>query len=337
VHRLSPLSILRTIVALLVAVLAWGWSSSLRAQGPATPITIAVSSNTLLYGGLFIAEKAGLFTQQGVAPKIVVMDSGNAAMTALISRSAQFAASGPGEVLTARSRGQKVVILGNFYRGFSASVVLARAIADKSAVAQGAPVTERLRALNGLIVAAPSATSAYLHPIKRASEETGARPRFVYMSQPAMVAALQSGAIQAMIGAPPYSSTAIARGLGVDWINGPRGDLPAHVQPPSSACLQTTEQYATANPAVITRMRAVLTSLARFVRDKPDDAKRLLQQVYPQLAPAALEQAFTQNAGNWTQPALSEADIAQEIRILSASGVVAGLDRIQPAAALWTK
>jgi ABC-type nitrate/sulfonate/bicarbonate transport system substrate-binding protein len=325
------------LVALVVAGVVWVASSPLHAQGAPMPITIAVSSNTLLYGGLFIAEKAGLFGQQGLAAKIVVMDSGNAAMTALISRSAQFAASGPGEVLTARSRGQKVVILGNFYRGFSASVVLATAVAGKSTMAPGAPVTERLRALNGLIVAAPSATSAYLHPIKRATEEAGARPRFVYMSQPAMVAALQSGAIQAMIAAPPYSSTAIARGLGVDWINGPRGDLPAHVQPRSSACLQTTEQYATANPAVIARMRTVLTSLVQFVRDKPDEAKRLLQQVYPQLAPAGLDQAFAQNVGNWTQPTLSEADIAQEISILSASGVVAGVDRIQPAAALWTK
>jgi ABC-type nitrate/sulfonate/bicarbonate transport system substrate-binding protein len=325
------------LVALLAAGAVWAWPSSLQAQTATTPITIAVSSNALLYGGLFIAEKAGLFGQQGIMPKIVVMDSGNAAMTALISRSAQFAASGPGEVLTARSRGQKVVILGNFYRGFSASVVLAKATAEKSTVAPGAPVAERLRALNGLIVAAPSATSAYLHPIKLASEETGAKPRFVYMSQPAMVAALQSGAIQAMIGAAPYSSTAIARGLGVEWINGPRGDLPAHVQPRSSGCLQTTEQFATANPTVITRMRAVLTSLGQFLRDKPGEAKRILQQVYPQLTSAALDQAFAQNVGNWTQPALSEADIAQEIRILSASGVVAGVDRIQPAAALWTK
>jgi ABC-type nitrate/sulfonate/bicarbonate transport system substrate-binding protein len=334
--RITPLPRHRLVVTLLAIALAGARPWHPAAQSAPTPVTIALSSNALLYGGLFIAEKAGLFTQQGIAPKLVVMDSGNAAMTALLSRSAQFSASGPGEVLTARSRGQQVVIVGNFYRGFSASVVLAKAAADKSRILPGAPVTDRLRALNGLIVAAPSATSAYLHPIKRAAEDTGAKPRFVYMSQPAMVAALQSGAIQAMIAAAPYSSTAVARG-GVDWIDGPRGDLPTSVQPRSSGCLQTTEQYATANPAVIAKMRALLTSLAQYIKDQPGDAKRYLQQVYPQLLPAALDQAFSQNLQNWTQPTMNEADIEQEIRILSATGLVAGVANIKPAAALWTR
>lgn len=334
---LPPLRRRSIVLTLIISALACGWPMQPAAQAAPTPVTIALSSNALLYGGLFIAEKAGLFAKNGLAPKLVVMDSGNAAMTALISRSAQFAASGPGEVLTARSRGQNIVIVGNFYRGFSASVVLAKGIAEKSGISPSAPVSERMRALNGLIVAAPSATSAYLHPIKRAAEETGAKPRFVYMSQPAMVAALQSGAIHAMIAAAPYSSTAVARGVGIDWINGPRGELPAHVQPRSSGCLQTTEQYATANSPVIAKMRSVLADLAQFIKDKPADAKRHLQQAYPQLAPVALEQAFAQNSPNWTQPALNEADIEQEIRILSGTGLVAGVANIKPAAALWMR
>ena len=57
-------------------------TTSATAQDTPTPITIALSSNALPYGGLFIAEKAGLFAKHGLQPKLIVMDSGNAAMTA---------------------------------------------------------------------------------------------------------------------------------------------------------------------------------------------------------------------------------------------------------------
>jgi len=303
----------------------------------ATPITIALSSNAFPYGGLFIAEKAGIFAKHGLQPKIVVMDSGNAAMTALIAGSAQFSASGPGEVLAARARGQNVVIVGNFYRGLSASVILSKAVADKLNVSASAPIKERLRALDGLTIAAPSATSAYLHPVKAAAEEVGAKVKFVYMAQPAMVAALQSGAIQGMIAASPYAGVPVAKGAGVAWISGPNGEFPASVQPSSSACLQTSEQFATANPQVIAKMRAVLSDLAQYIKDKPDEAKRNLAAAYPQVDSAAIDQAFAQDAGNWARPELTEADIQQEIRILAATGLVAGVTNIKPSAVLWSK
>ena len=59
----------------------------------------------------------------------------------------------------ARARGQNVVIVGNFYRGLSASVVLSKTVADKLNVTANAPVQQRLRALDGLTIASPSATS----------------------------------------------------------------------------------------------------------------------------------------------------------------------------------
>jgi ABC-type nitrate/sulfonate/bicarbonate transport system substrate-binding protein len=303
----------------------------------ATPITIALSSNAFPYGGLFIAEKAGLFAKHGLQPKIVVMDSGNAAMTALIAGSAQFSGSGPGEVLAARSRGQNIVIVVNFYRGLSASVIMSKAVADKLNVAANAPVKERLRALDGLTIAAPSATSAYLHPVKAAAEEAGAKVKFVYMAQPAMVAAIQTGAIQGMIAASPYAGVPVAKGTGVVWISGPKGEFPANVQPSSSACLQTSEQYAIANPQIIARMRAVLSDLAKYIKDKPEDAKRNLAAAYPQVDSAAIDQAFAQDAGNWAKPELSEADIQQEIRILAATGLVVGVSNVKPSAVLWNK
>ena len=66
-------------------------------------VAIALSSTSLAYGGLMIAEQAGLFPKHGLNPRIIKMDSGNAATSALIGGSVQFCSSGMEEVLAAHA------------------------------------------------------------------------------------------------------------------------------------------------------------------------------------------------------------------------------------------
>ena len=298
------------------------------------PITLAISSSSLAYGGLRIAERSGLFQKNGLAPKIVVMDSGNAAITAVLAGSAAFSAAGPGEVLAARVHDQKIVILVNLYRGLSGSLVLSKAVAAKLGDAAAGDITARVRALDGLTIAEPSATSAYLHPYRSAAEAQKATIRFVYMTQPAMEAALQTGAIQGMVASAPFSQAAIANGSGQLWISGPRADLPASVLPASSACLQTSEAYAQANPDIIRRLFAVFTDLRTEVAQQPDTARAALARGYPQLDAATIAEVFQAEAGNWTRPVMSVDDMRQEIAIQVSSGALRGVDRIDPASLL---
>ena len=296
------------------------------------PITIAVSSNSLAYGGLRIAERAGLFEKQGLAPKIVTMDSGSVAMAAVLAGSAEFASAGPGEVLAARLRGQKIVLVANIYRGLSGSLVLATKVAERFAPDLG--IDAKLKALDGLAIATPSATSAYTHPYRSAAEAVGVRPRFVYMAQPAMAAALQAGAVQGIIAGAPFSMMAVASGAGVLWISGPKADLPPSVLPSSSACIETSEAYAAAHPDVVRRIQASFAALAAFIRDTPDEARRLLGLAYPQLDAAALRTIFRDEAQNWSRSVVTEADIRQEIAIQVSSGALKGVDAIPPASLL---
>ena len=306
------------------------FSSPARAQAPATAVNIAVSSTSLALGGVRIAENAGLFAKHGLTPKIITMDSSNAAMAALLSGSVQFAAAGPPEALAARARGQDVVIAANLYRGLSGSVVMSKATAAKLTVRSDGSVKERLRALDGLTVAVPSATSALLGPLKAAAAATGAKVKYTYMAQPAMVAALESNAIDAMMASSPFSGAPLLKGTGVLWINGPGGELPPDVSPASSSCILTTPAAATANAETIRKLRAVLDDVATLIKQKPDEAKRALGKAYTQLDASALDLAFTQQADNWTHPVLTEADVKQEIQLLRASSPIAGLENIAP-------
>jgi ABC-type nitrate/sulfonate/bicarbonate transport system substrate-binding protein len=326
----------RTALALGPAALGM---ASLGMTGPARAeplaVTLAVSSSSLAYGGLQIALESGLFQKHGLVPRLIVMSSGNAAIAAVISNSANFSGAGAGEVLAARVRGQDVVIVSNIYHGLSGSVVLAKSVAEKLSVHSNAPVEDRLKALDGLVVAAPSATSAYLTPLKSAAEAVGSHPKFVYMTQPAMVAALQTGAIQGISAGAPFSLTPVVKGFGVLWISGPKGELPAAARPTSSACLQTSAAYARAHPEIMREMHAVFAETAKLIRDDPDKARALLAKAYPTLDPELLAAAFAESAANWSEPDMTVADIRQEISIQVNAKALPGVDKLDPAAALY--
>lgn len=304
-------------------------------QGSSGGTRVALSSHGLLYGGFFIAEQAGLFTQRGLQIKTTVMNSGNAAITALIANSVQFSASGPSEFLHARSKGQDVVIVSNLYRGLSGTVVVSKAMAGKLPAGASSPVADRLRALNGVKIAVPSATSAFLHAVKGAAESVGATPKFIYMAQTDMPAALDRGAVEAFVAGSPFSEIPVANGKGVAWISGPGGEFPPVVRTSSTACLQTTRRFADANPAVVLHVREALGSLANYIATNPVKARHELGLAYPQVPEAILDQAFTHEAVNWTAPEFSDSDLEHEVAFYDRTGVVSASEIGDAKALLW--
>lgn len=299
-----------------------------RAQAAPTELAISMSSNAMPFGGLRIAQQMGLFEKHGFKARLIVSESGNAATTALISRSVQFAGSGPSQALTARARRQELVIVANLYRGLSGSLVLSKAAIDKTGVKPDAPVAQRIKALDGMTVASPSATSAYTGPIKNAAEQQGVKVRLVYMAQPAMPAAIETGAIQGMIAAVPFSTVPVIKGTGLLWISGPKAEFPAEFMPTSSACLQTTEAYAKANPDVVKRLQDMVLELAKVIQEHPAEAKAALGRAYPDFDPATLDQAFATDSANWAKPIFTVADMEQERKILEETESVPGVKEL---------
>jgi ABC-type nitrate/sulfonate/bicarbonate transport system substrate-binding protein len=325
----------RVLAIVLAGITVIGPAVSTSASAENTPVTVAVSSSSLAYGGLQIALQSGLFQKNGLDPKVIVMDSGNAAISAVVAGSAVFSGAGASEVLAARVRGVDIVIVANIYRGLSGSVVLAKSVAAKLDVSPSAPIEQRLHALDGLSIASPSATSAYTIPYRSAALASGAKINFTYMTQPAMVAALQAGAVQGISAGAPFSLTPVANGDGVLWISGPRGELPPADQLTSSACLQTSLDFAKAHPETIRRLRAAFDDLADFIKTKPEQAEAMLGKAYPQLQPKLLDAAFAESAANWSQPRMTPDDIRQEINVQVGAGTLPGIEKLDPAAAVF--
>jgi ABC-type nitrate/sulfonate/bicarbonate transport system substrate-binding protein len=308
-----------------------------QAQEPPREIRIGLASTSFATAPARVAAELGLFEAHGLAPSFVVLDSASAATTAMMSGSVDAAVSGPGEVIAAQARGQEVVAIASIYKALSGTLVLEKSVADGLGVAPDAPVADRLKALDGLTIAGPSATAAYTLAFKSATEEAGVDDLgFVYMGQPAMLAALDSGAIQGFIGGAPFWALPVIKGNGVVWISGPKGELPAESMPGASANVQVMRAFAEENPEVVRGIAAVFAEFDAAIAERPDAVKAAVARLYPDVDAATMDLLFGAESAAWRAGAISAEGMAQDIAFLAASGIaIPGLDSLDPAALVY--
>ncbi|MCO5090037.1 ABC transporter substrate-binding protein [Bosea sp. (in: a-proteobacteria)] len=284
-------------------------------------IVIGLASNALGTAGPRLANELGIFERKGLSVRFVSMDSANAATTALISGSMKIVMSGPGEQVAAQGRGQKVVAIANTFGGMGGSLVVSKAAIEKLGIAPDAPVAQRLKALDGLLIASPSATSAYTISYRGALKDVGANVRFTYMAQPTMAAALESGAIQAYIASAPFWAGPVVRGAGMLWISGPRGDLPAQLTPSSSGTMQMMRDTAEANRDLVAKLNDGLAEFQVALNERPEAVRNALAKLYPDLDAATLDLLFKAEAPGWKTRPLTAQDMDREIAFVKANGV----------------
>jgi ABC-type nitrate/sulfonate/bicarbonate transport system substrate-binding protein len=318
---------------LLLATMASGASPAFAQT--LRPVSIGISSASLVAAAPRIAKELGLFEKQGLDARLVVLASASAATQALVGRSVDFALAGPGEILAAQIRGQKLAILGTAYRGLGASLVLSKAAAGKAGIAADAPLTARLKALDGLVIGTANATSSYTLSFKGAAAAVGSTPRFTYLDAGGMAAALESGALQGFIASAPFWTTAVAKGAATLWIAGPRGELPPEHTPASSLSIAALRDVAESDRALVERVVAALSDLARVIDERPGEVKAATAKLFPNLDTPVLDLFFDLEAPAWKLKRLTAADIAHELAFLRATGVaIPGIETLDPASLL---
>jgi ABC-type nitrate/sulfonate/bicarbonate transport system substrate-binding protein len=295
-------------------------------------VRFGLSSTSLAAGGVRFAKELGLFEKHGLSAEVIPMDSGSVATMGLISGSVDFSSSGPSDVILARARGQDALIVQAIYRGNPGVIVLSKKVVDRLGVSASAPVEARLKAMDGLSIATPSATSTYTTSTK-AVQTVGANVKFSYMAQPAMIAALESGAIDGFHASSPNWTIPVLRGTAVIWLSGPGGDFPKAFTPVNAVTIHTTSKYASANPGVVAKVRAVFDDLAKAFNDRPADVKAAISRQFPDLDPKALDLIYKIEAPAFaTVKPVTAADMAQEIAFVKLSGMDLPAANLDPAA-----
>ena len=251
-----------------------------QAQASPTEIVIAVSSNSFPVAGVRLVDKMGFLEKNGLKARFIVSESGSQATAALLAGSVNFIAAGLEELIALRGRGNEdTVLVSNIYHGQPGVVVLRKEVAAKLGVKPDDPPAARLKALEGLTLAAPSPTSGILSGVRISARITGVNIRYTYVAQTAMVAALQAGAINSFVASSPFWEPAVNSGAAVRWLSGPSNEYLEEATTISPSCLQASRVYAERNPDVIRRVRAGFRELATAIRERPADVLRALKQI----------------------------------------------------------
>ena len=323
----------RLVVAGIGATL---FAPAVRAQGQLREVTIPLASTSFATASWRAAIELGCFRRNGLDVKAPVLEFASAGVAALISGSVPIALVGPGELVVANARGQQVALLTSVYWGQSGTLILAKDVADKSGVGRSAPLADRLKVLEGLPIASPSATSSFTVSYKGPADKIGVKMSFVYMAQPAMVAALETGAIKGYIASAPFWGPSVARGRGVNWISAPTGELPPENVPRGSTVCVTMRPFAEANPELMRQVLKSLRDFSEILEKTPDQARAAVGKIYPDVEPGTMDILFKAENVAWKYRDSTVDDLKHEIEFVKASGTaIPDIDKIDPATMLY--
>jgi ABC-type nitrate/sulfonate/bicarbonate transport system substrate-binding protein len=158
--------------------------------------------------------------------------------------------------------------------------------------------------------------------------------RFTYMAQPAMVAALEAGAIQGYIAGAPLWGTHVARGKAVLWVSGPKRELPAENTPASVTGFNVMRPFAEKNPELMRQAIEAYRDFSIILETRPQEVRAAIGKLYPDVDPAVMDLLFEAEHGAWKMRDLTVADMQREIDFMRASGIP-GLEKLDAAAMMF--
>jgi ABC-type nitrate/sulfonate/bicarbonate transport system substrate-binding protein len=283
-------------------------------------VSIGLSSTSIAASAPRIAAEMKLYEKHGLEAKVTPMDTASVATSALIGGSIDFACVNPTDAVLAKVQGKDLVVLRSLYTGFPAVMVLAKSIAEKTGISANAPIPQRLKALDGLVIATLSATSSYTVSLKAAAQAEGAQVRFAYMSQPAMVSALQTGAIQGFVASAPFYGVPVLNGTGLVWISGPQNEYPSKYSLSNSITVVSTRSFVSANPDVVKRLDAVFADLAQAVLERPADVRAAIAKLYPDVDAKSLDLVLQAELTSFAGKESTADDIVRTIGFIKLTG-----------------
>jgi ABC-type nitrate/sulfonate/bicarbonate transport system substrate-binding protein len=288
-----------------------------------------------------MADSLGMFKDEGLDVEMVTSNGGAQAVTAMLSGNVQFASAGAPEVITSNAEGRDVKAIARLYSGLSGSLVLSKKTAENLGLDTSAPlaerlkspdkpITERLKALDGLNVAFSSATSSLKSPVISSAESVGAKVNPVYMKQESMPAALSAGAIDAFQASPPVSELGVSTAGGVMWVEGPTGQFPEKYTPVSSSTLMTTGKFIGSDPDTVKKVARAITKTAQYVVDNPDKAEADVRSRFSDVDQKIFDAAWQANKGSFIQPRVTADQFEHDISVLPKELLTDDVKKLDP-------
>jgi NitT/TauT family transport system substrate-binding protein len=263
------------------------------AAGQEIDILMTLPAATLTFSAPFIAEDAGFYKREGlkVGHRTIV---GVGAVNAVIAGSADFTM-GTGPVfLRAAAQGQRLYAILNLIDKPLVELVLRKDVAQAAGISDATPFDVRARALRGKTIGIQGVNSI-VHAWERLVANRGGLDiekdvRIAPMDPSAMLAALDTKAIDGYATSLPYTTEAVVKGDAV-MLASAVSDAP-DLLPFAYGLIYTRPDTCTKQREKCVRLARALAAANRFLHDKPADALDLLKKRFDRMDPVVLTAAW---------------------------------------------
>jgi len=241
------------------------------AWAQAQPVTINVGFVPVTdVAALYLGEEAGLWKKHGLAMKVNIGTTGVAMVSSVVSGEYAFAFSSLVGILQARDKGLpvKIIAAGSSSTGVVGADVTMIHAGPRSGITSAKGLegkTVSVNALNGLLQMLGKAA------VKAAGGDPS-KVRFVELPFADALAALQAGKTDAMVGAEPVGTAAIASGYPA--ISSPYQAMSP--KPMLTSAYFTSEAQLKANPDLFKRIRAAINESLDYAQSHPDEIRKQL-------------------------------------------------------------
>jgi ABC-type nitrate/sulfonate/bicarbonate transport system substrate-binding protein len=256
-------------------------------------VLMALPSPTLTFSAAFLAEDAGLYKHQGlkVSHRIIV---GVGSVNAVIAGSADFTI-GTGPVfLRAASRGQRLLALANLIDRPLVEMVLRKDVAEAVGFNDKMTLADRAKLLKGKTIAIQGVGSI-IHAWERFVAHRGGLDvetdvRIAPMDPPAMLAALQTKAVDGFATSLPYTTEAVLKGSAVMFASGT--SAAPDLLPFAYGLVYTKPDTCTKQREKCVRVFRALAAANKFINEKPAEALAILKKRFEKMDQAVLAEAW---------------------------------------------
>lgn len=217
---------------------------------------------------MYLGEEVGIWKKHGLQLKANIASTG--AVPAVLSGEYHFGFTALVNVLQARDKGLplKIIAAGSSSTGVKGADVTMIHAGPKSGIKSAKDLegkTVSVNALNGLLQMMGKAAV-------KADGGDPAKVRFIELGFPEALAALQAGKIDAMVGAEPFGTAAIAAGFPA--IASPYQAMSSKSMLTSSYF--TSEPQLKANPELFKKIRAAINESLDYAQQHPDEVRKQL-------------------------------------------------------------
>lgn len=245
-------------------------------------ITVASLPNAFL-APLYVADDQGFFEDEGLDVNIVELESGQAGVSAVVSGTAQFADIGFDDLAVLTAEGEESMVMTyNLVNRVTLTLVMDADLAADLGVDRDSSIEERYAALEGLTLGVTSpgaATDKYMrYYLRQAGLDPDRDANIVAIGGGgSLLAALESGQIDAYQLSPPTPYIAETEGFGTILIDGPEGDVPLFSDFAYTG-FATNQDWAEDNPETVEAFMNALSNGMEFVIDDPAAAAEIVQE-----------------------------------------------------------